>query len=494
MSKSIMNGKIQLLCKPCQNGKTADILDSISKNRNNKHLLISDNNLLLNSQTCERAKSLGLNCVILSSNNTCSDILTLLGMILLDDSINLVLGCANSKRFSDFTTLIDKFQKYNYSIWIDEADKILASENSKGFISYCIESKNVDSVTFITASPQESLSKSLLTEYDYIELFKTPKKDISNYHSLRESTFEPYEFDGELIEYVNSYLELNTPKNSEVWFIPAKHDISYQQTMYELLIKSYFDVVLIINSKNKYIGILDNNSKEITKIKLISLNYRKTSVSQWLGKFYADKNLITKRVAITGNACLGRGISIQSNDCFITHGLYGPRIANSKRKLYQLSARICGNIKKFPKYLENGPPKIICSTKYFEIISKMENIAFETMYCPLSKISNEEIKDMYDAYTIREPTIVKKKTLEELKAFIQLDNNEIFRGKRGPNTKKPNSLGFYETTIKSNTKVYSHDEIYKFRTHKLKEGNFMYYPCYEDTTDKNTLQWWLVYY
>ena len=44
MSKSIMNGKIQLLCKPCQNGKTADILDSISKNRNNKHLLISDNN------------------------------------------------------------------------------------------------------------------------------------------------------------------------------------------------------------------------------------------------------------------------------------------------------------------------------------------------------------------------------------------------------------------------------------------------------------------
>ena len=34
-------------------------------------------------------------------------------------------------------------------------------------------------------------------------------------------------------------------------------------------------------------------------------------------------------MAITGNVCISRGISIQSPECFITHAIYGPFCASN---------------------------------------------------------------------------------------------------------------------------------------------------------------------
>ena len=92
-------------------------------------------------------------------------------------------------------------------------------------------------------------------------------------------------------------------------------------------------------------------------------------VSKWLGEYYYDNVINQKkqwRMAITGNICIGRGITIQSErleeekpqQCYISHAIYGPGIAcgyrgtQSNCKLYQLCARVCGNIKEFKGFKE----------------------------------------------------------------------------------------------------------------------------------------------
>ena len=63
---------------------------------------------------------------------------------------------------------------------------------------------------------------------------------------------------------------------------------------------------------------------------------------------------------------------------------------------------------------------------------------------------------------------------------------------RGPNRRELNKKGFYEATIRSIPKVYSCDEVYGERRQGLTKDYYRFYPCYEDTTDKSTLQWWFI--
>lgn len=95
-----------------------------------------------------------------------------------------------------------------------------------------------------------------------------------------------------------------------------------------------------------------------------------------------------------------------------------------------------------------------------------------------------------------EPVIKKFKTQEEVKQYY---NNELrvrFIG-RGPQLRKPNADGFYETTIgrKRGKGIYSCDEIYEVRKWSLNSTHhYTYHPCYEDINDKSTLQFWIIHY
>jgi hypothetical protein len=89
---------------------------------------------------------------------------------------------------------------------------------------------------------------------------------------------------------------------------------------------------------------------------------------------------------------------------------------------------------------------------------------------------------------INEPVITIFKTQEEAKELIKK-----MKG-RGPNKIKPNENGYYETTIRSETKIYKCDEIRCERRHGLNKNNYRFYPCYEDINDKSTLQWWFIHY
>lgn len=75
-------------------------------------------------------------------------------------------------------------------------------------------------------------------------------------------------------------------------------------------------------------------------------------------------------------------------------------------------------------------------------------------------------------------------------------------GGRGPNKRKCNEDGFYESNLGKGIdkkKVRSCQEIFKYRrwNHTNTQGKrfqYSYHPCYEDINDKSTLEWWFIYY
>ena len=101
-----------------------------------------------------------------------------------------------------------------------------------------------------------------------------------------------------------------------------------------------------------------------------------------------------------------------------------------------------------------------------------------------------------------EPHIEKLKTEEEVKEYyrqLKLRFPEKFPdSSRGPNKRSflnTNSRGFYEATIRSVRKVYSTKEMWNERRCNIRNGaGYGLRPCYTDTSDPRTLEWWFIYY
>lgn len=102
-----------------------------------------------------------------------------------------------------------------------------------------------------------------------------------------------------------------------------------------------------------------------------------------------------------------------------------------------------------------------------------------------------------DSDEIKEPIIIKRKTQKEIKEFYNKELKSKFNG-RGPNTRKPNKYGFYESVIgkgSNRKRIRTTNEIYEVRKWSLNEThNYTFYPCYKNINNKSTLEWWLIYY
>ena len=104
-----------------------------------------------------------------------------------------------------------------------------------------------------------------------------------------------------------------------------------------------------------------------------------------------------------------------------------------------------------------------------------------------------------------EPTIQKfhgvKGEQEGMKFFK--DNLKVKFGGTGPSKTKLKDSGFYirplgrdkdRENVLSTKKMYTHRRWNLDGNSKKKRTQYTWFPCYEDVTDPNTLQWWLIYY
>lgn len=413
-----------LLCKACQSGKTGEalrdwVIEQITSKTikaGDSHIrklgiFICDNSLLLTKQTNIRAQNYEVpikgDIVTMSSKERIKRVERLYRAIVKNSDLTTILCCGNNKRLRDISELLKllfaKSQNYELFIYMDEADKILHSKNAKVQLELWRKHPLVSQITLITATPHESSTSGLSINFGKLQLQPVINVTDPNYHRLEDSIL----IDTEDIcsvsnaEHVEDVLKMykDGPAFGDVWFVPGEHKIKTHDEIEKILFESGFNCVLKINGMKKQITYIEPRDKEddvgedyIEHVKTFkdiheeivqgadSLEFSpyNNELSRWLERYYIRNNGKERwKLAITGNICISRGISIQSPGCLITHAIYGPNCSRSHTGQYQMFARVCGNIKHFPKYSELGPPMIFCSRKMFNQSCKMEQQAMD---------------------------------------------------------------------------------------------------------------------
>jgi hypothetical protein len=91
----------------------------------------------------------------------------------------------------------------------------------------------------------------------------------------------------------------------------------------------------------------------------------------------------------------------------------------------------------------------------------------------------------------KEPIEFIRNNFEEIKHYCI----NTLKCKRGPAKKEPNADGYYESTIRSNKKIYSYNELYNERKWGFNEKTaYRFYICYDDINNKETIKYVLYHY
>jgi hypothetical protein len=389
---------LELIIKPCQSGKTFIMLQEIAKmldnDDNNIHIIFCDNQLLQTQQTSDRVDTFndleeyrsndGDVSVILSSKSKIKNHQLLSHQIIFENK-KTIITCSNKTRLENIDKLITdfamnkRFNDYNFCLWIDEVDKNISL--FEDYLNNWDKNPRVLRVGLITATPEN-----LLKKFKTIKIFQLEKShNPDEYHSFSESEFKLLNFENIDIElYLTKIIKefKNDFKNGQVWFVPGEVKKESHNSIKDVLLKNDFKV-LVINGEG--IILYTNKENEL-------LEFDGDNLADFLGNIYVSKNLINNKLAITGNLCISRGITINNNKMLITHAILPTNISN-RSNAYQLAGRICGNIKKFENYKK---PVIYCTQKFKSIIFDMENraknIAEEAFKLNKQDVSFEDYK------------------------------------------------------------------------------------------------------
>lgn len=429
---------IRILIRPPQSGKTRIMLDELSdfieENKNPLVIVICDNSKLLVTQTYKRGKNqkyVKIGTISSNVSGYCNwarvksfdkpskydnkESETLEKRIQNED-INTIVMCSNEARWKDTNTLIDMFKNtHNISIWIDEADRTIGGVESNKTNKKIEELKKwsnmVVSINLITATPftprYNWKQVSWIGKHfnNNMELIKLPEVVGNNYHHLYNSHFHEYEKEpGDTpCEYARKYLDNNPVLPGDIFLIPGEiKQESHEDIKKMCLNNSRFDYVIILNGKTKSIecdvGIYSKDLKQEVKTK---------EVSEWLSEWYIEDGM-NKKIAITGNLCISRGITISSNTCRITHMIFGSSSANIREE-EQLLSRVCGYC-----YDANIKPKVICDKNVWDRVTKYQKIVI--------KLSEKAMSDNRKLTTVEFESIMCETIMQENDNNTEIDH------------------------------------------------------------------------
>ena len=374
--------KSKLIVKPTQSGKTWELLQRTTKiiedNYKAVHIILTDNSLIQLDQLFDRVISTtGEGTIVL--NSACNIPIEKIKNYLCEYKIKYILLCANMTQINKVNNLmktmlkikIPKCKNRAFYIWIDEGDKISEPGNIK-IIDDWSTYKNVHGLAFITATPH-----SLIVRYNKMYILKVQqiynKNTYNKWSDCKVITFP--EIDNSEL-FIKQAFKKKEPKKGDIWFIaPGNLTDTHDETAKFLNKKNFY--VLTINATGE---ILTSPNGEVKKME------GNASLADRINFLYTSNNLNEQKFAIVGYNRLGRGITIQSNECFITHAVF-PTTPKNKASIYQLAGRLCGNYKQYKKF---KPPYVFCS-KYFD------KVAFESedIVIDIAKLSMVDV-DIYD--------------------------------------------------------------------------------------------------
>ena len=461
--EDIWADKFTLICKPEQSGKTFLMIQNIIKDlrepiddRVMVNIILCDNNLLLTNQTGTRVKHEleefecnGEIYIEFSSHKRTKyhDACSVAGAIT-TKGIRNILCCTNGVRIDDIYEIIDDINRSQFTkdkiywkIWLDEADKFTKFIDTT-FITLVQKFNNI-SVFCITAT-----SKRFFDRYGYMNVLPIEKTTSVNYHGWEDNVIRQIDIDmsyDNFIEHVfdNVITEL---KPGSTWFIPAHHKKSTHYRIKEICIERGF-AVFIVNGDGLILVL--PNSELFRYPKDIELN-------QKLRYLIIEKNLLRFPIVITGNICIGRGISIMAESFMIDYAILS--VKSNHQEVSQISGRLKGNIKHWKNYKK----PVVFTTPKFNSIA----IEWETKSRHLAELAFKKQQE-------GDITIIKKceyKTLGENYRYIK--HPELFRKFSHAQTFIATKSRYMKTKTKISKKSVIHNRNGYFVTSKLLvEGN-----------------------
>lgn len=368
--------KFQLICKPEQSGKTfimiKQIIEDFTDVTSDKPIInwvFCDNNLLLTKQTSIRIQDDLKEYVydkvsyIEFSSHSSAQARDHAGvfMAIVGKGISNIVCCSNSKRMDDVYELIDIINssectcdKYMFRIWLDEADKFI------GFIDntlYPIVNKHSNvTVHLITATPGP-----LFQKYKYINVFPIELTTSEHYHGWKDNKITIVEKEGNHLDYIEDVLSdvaFNEIKPGTIWFIPGSNIKKSHNIIRSLCIAKNM-AVICVNSDGIVIS-LPYTLETFTYNKDDNFNEKMISL-------YKNHNLSRYALAITGYICIGRGITIMSNEFMIDYAILSQ--CSDPYEASQIAGRIKGNIKGFSNY---KAPVVFTTEQFNKIATDLE--------------------------------------------------------------------------------------------------------------------------
>jgi hypothetical protein len=394
------NSKVECLCLPGQSGKTRKVQHSIRNlsqsmleledGEDDLNIFICSNNRALVQQTSSRmeedlyytpdinededeeksdAKIEGRVFSWFSGNKETNISYKELAFEVLTD-INMIICCSNSTRLKYLKNLIQALENFKaftkkINIWIDEADSSI-NLWSKEEMDVTKFSK-VRKVTLISAT-FDSIHK----KYERIKILPFEVTHPDTYHKIEECEII---INDVKVKKAIEFLQDSFEKYKTQLCVPgirlfAPGDIEIQ---------SHNEVLDFLQTKGFCVAILNGKRKEIVlqngkSIKLDEkIDFSKETpeeIGKKISNIYKDNRLYEYPFAITGQMCLGRGLTFQNDKFLFDYGII-PNMMN-KANAYQCGCRMAGNIKGLSDYKIS---KLITLTKMKERMLSRERIA-----------------------------------------------------------------------------------------------------------------------
>ena len=326
-----------ILAKPGQSKKTFWMLErliekmrEIESDTNEITIMLCNNRLLETSQLEKRCQQDLPDTIVFSSKSDCRDYNGLYYRIQ-KVGLRRVIMCTNTTRVKDLSTLVEDLvpQEFTFNIWIDEVD---ANFNVlEPFLAKCNEFEYaIKNITAISGTVDK-----LYEKFDSLNIIPLGQTHDENYLGLKDHKWTLMEGASRPEGYINSVLStVKIPPKSR-WYVPADIAKKSHQAVASMLVK-YGMVAIILNGD----GI---TTCEPGKPPII----RKKEGGRLVSDIFID--IVGKYgdypIAVTGNMCIERGITIMSEKFFFNFAILSNMSDHSKAA--QAAWRTCGQYKHF---------------------------------------------------------------------------------------------------------------------------------------------------
>ena len=431
-----------------------------------------------------------------------------------DKKIKYILCCSNKKQITTVKQIVSKSNCY-FDLYIDEIDSKFGSFKKQNFISEMEENKNIIDITLITATPLK-VFESFQENNMKLKIFDLDETHSQQYHKFNDCIFNIVKNDFTLNDLYNNLIN----KNISVAFVPGGTRIKTHEEIRKIFVDKFY--VIEINGDKNFdykiyykdgdVPIAHEKAGKICK-DINGVFNEQAELNMELCEIVKKYCTENKRIIITGNIKINRGITISSPELMLTDSYFNPKFfkngIKNLAKNCQTVGRLSGNFKEWKNF---KPITTYCNQKFKDEMCAAEKtiIEYPMKYKECLEKHADNFSDELETnkreeekskYGIIYDGFIKGKNYEEIytRYHTMCMNNKPNRIRIRKTKPKFDKNGFilqsFENVKKGDEKVYSKQELEQ----ALKTKSFTsFLPstgivrkrifwCYEDKNDKNTL-------